>query len=162
VWGCAWPILRGWLEIAALLLVAAIAALVTGDGDTFFVVLVGGGAVLVLLDLSVFAKRNRRERDAQKRFWGLSVNVARHVRVVGRVQGVFFRQSAVNVAEGLDLAGWVRNCPDGSVEAHLEGDEISVGTMIEWLRLGPPDAQVDEVRVSEAEIEGFTRFELRH
>ena len=52
--------------------------------------------------------------------------VARHVRVTGRVQGVFFRAWAQGQARELGVSGWIRNCPDGSVEAHLGGEEDCV------------------------------------
>jgi len=87
--------------------------------------------------------------------------VARHVRVTGRVQGVFFRAWAQGEARELGISGWIRNCADGSVEAHLEGEEHDVTRMIERLRRGPSSAQVDEVTVEEAPAQGLGRFELR-
>jgi len=88
-------------------------------------------------------------------------DVARHVRVTGRVQGVFFRAWAQGEARELGISGWIRNCADGSVEAHLEGDEHDVTRMTERLRRGPSNAQVDEVSVEEASPQGLGRFELR-
>jgi len=87
--------------------------------------------------------------------------VAHHVRVTGRVQGVFFRAWAQGEARELGISGWIRNCADGSVEAHLEGEEHDVTRMIERLRRGPSSAQVDEVTVEEAPPQGLGRFELR-
>jgi acylphosphatase len=87
--------------------------------------------------------------------------VARHVRVTGRVQGVFYRAWAQGHARELGISGWIRNCPDGSVEAHLGGEENSVERMIERMRQGPSNAQVDELSVEDATIEGLGRFELR-
>jgi len=87
--------------------------------------------------------------------------VAHHVRVTGRVQGVFFRAWAQGEARELGISGWIRNCADGSVEAHLEGEEHDVTRMIERLRRGPSSAQVDEVTVEEAPAQGLGRFELR-
>jgi len=81
--------------------------------------------------------------------------------VTGRVQGVFFRQSAVDQARELGVAGWVRNCADGSVQAHIEGETGAVEAMLDWLRLGPAYAEVDAVQVTEAEIEASARFEIR-
>ena len=52
------------------------------------------------------------------------VTTARHVLVTGRVQGVFFRAWTDEQAQRLHVNGWVRNCPDGSVEVHLEGEEL--------------------------------------
>ena len=87
--------------------------------------------------------------------------IARHVRVTGRVQGVFFRQSAVDKAREFGVTGWARNCADGSVEAHVEGDEASVAAMTDWLHRGPSAAKVAEVHVEEAEPQRHDRFEVR-
>ena len=87
--------------------------------------------------------------------------IARHVRVMGRVQGVFFRAWTQGQARELGISGWIRNCADGSVEAHLDGSEDAVTRMIERMRQGPSDAQVDEITVDEAVSENSGRFELR-
>ena len=89
-------------------------------------------------------------------------HVACHVRVTGRVQGVFFRAWAEQQANALGVAGWVRNAADGSVEAHLEGERWSVQQLIDRLHQGPPSAQIAKVEVAEAEHEGGSRFEVRH
>ena len=73
------------------------------------------------------------------------------VRIHGRVQGVFFRAETRARAESLGLAGWVRNEPDGSVEALFEGDPERVDSMVEWCRRGPSGAHVDEVEVFDEE-----------
>ena len=86
---------------------------------------------------------------------------ARSVRVTGRVQGVFFRAWTQGQARELGISGWIRNCPDGSVEAHLVGDEDAVARMVERMRRGPSDARVDVLTVEEAEPETTGRFELR-
>ena len=82
------------------------------------------------------------------------------VRVTGRVQGVFYRQSTVEMAQGLGLRGWVRNLPDGSVEALFEGEREVVERATAWCRQGPPRATVREVTVlwldGPAECVGFT------
>jgi acylphosphatase len=67
------------------------------------------------------------------------------LRVEGRVQGVGFRVWARDEAERLGLDGWVRNEPDGSVRAHLEGAAAAVSAMLERLRAGPPGAAVTAV-----------------
>ena len=85
--------------------------------------------------------------------------LGRKVRIYGRVQGVFFRQWALGQARALGVSGWVRNCPDGSVEAHLIGDEAKLSEMIEGLRHGPPNAHVEGLVVDDAkpeEVEGFS------
>lgn len=87
---------------------------------------------------------------------------ARRVRVTGRVQGVFFRAWTQQQARELGVHGWVRNASDGSVEAHLEGDEAAVKTLIQRLWQGPPSADVEEVEVEEAAPEGRDLFQVRH
>ena len=81
------------------------------------------------------------------------------VRVTGRVQGVFYRQATREMADGLGLFGWVRNLPDGSVEALFEGERAAVEQAIAWCRQGPPRAAVDKVAVEwlegPAECVGF-------
>ena len=87
------------------------------------------------------------------------MTVARHVMITGRVQGVFFRAWAQGHARELGVSGWIRNCADGSVEAHLEGDENAVDRMIDRMRSGPSNARVEDVAVDDAELEGL---EVRH
>ena len=70
------------------------------------------------------------------------------VKIEGRVQGVFFRQSTVEMARSLGLTGWVKNCPDGSVEALFEGERNEVKKAVDWCYQGPPAAQVNHVDVS--------------
>lgn len=76
--------------------------------------------------------------------------IARRVRVFGRVQGVFFRAFTRDAAESAGVRGLVRNLPDGSVEAVLEGEESAVRRVIERMREGPPASRVDRVEVEEA------------
>ena len=75
------------------------------------------------------------------------VRVRAHVWISGRVQGVFFRAHTKEVAEKLGLTGWVRNLPDGRVEAVFEGEEDAVKEAIEWCKRGPPLAKVERVEV---------------
>ena len=84
-----------------------------------------------------------------------------HVRIHGRVQGVFFRADARARAESLGLAGWIRNAADGSVEAAFEGDEERVRSMVDWCRRGPSGARVDDVEVETEEPTGETGFHVR-
>lgn len=86
--------------------------------------------------------------------------VRRHVRVYGRVQGVYFRASVAEQARLNDVAGWVRNLVDGSVEAVFEGSEPAVARVIDFCRSGPPAARVDEVRVDAAPARGVRGFAL--
>jgi acylphosphatase len=85
----------------------------------------------------------------------------RRVVVHGLVQGVFFRDTTRRQAVQRGLAGWVRNNPDGSVEAVFEGDDEAVERLVELCRQGPPGARVESVDVLREEPEGLTRFEVR-
>lgn len=86
--------------------------------------------------------------------------IARRIVVSGRVQGVFFRDSTRRTAQARGVAGWVRNCEDGTVEAHLEGDPEAVESVIEWARSGPSRAEVTGVEVREVEPEDLRDFEV--
>lgn len=82
------------------------------------------------------------------------------VRVTGRVQGVSFRAYAAHEAVRLELVGWVRNEPDGSVAVHLQGPDDAVEEMIAWCRHGPPAAGVDRVELEDVEATGASSFEV--
>lgn len=89
--------------------------------------------------------------------------VTLRVFVSGRVQGVFYRASLAEKANGLDLTGFVRNLPDGRVEFVAQGDPDSVEALIEWSRQGPPMAgvaDVDSEVLSNAEAYG--EFSIRY
>ena len=90
------------------------------------------------------------------------MTIGRKVRVYGRVQGVFYRQWAVNRARPLGVSGWVRNCPDGTVEAHLIGEEDAVAGMIAAMRQGPSQARVEDLTVEAVEPEDVRGFSVRH
>jgi acylphosphatase len=75
------------------------------------------------------------------------VTVRARILVSGQVQGVFFRQSAVDEARRLGVAGFVRNLADGRVEAEAEGERAAVEALIRWCHRGPPGARVDAVDV---------------
>ena len=85
---------------------------------------------------------------------------ARRAVVQGRVQGVGFRFFTERAARELGVRGWVRNLPDGSVEALAEGDEAALTTFIERLKRGPLSSRVDRVEVAETPAQGFERFEI--
>jgi acylphosphatase len=74
------------------------------------------------------------------------------------VQGVFFRAETRDRAASLELAGWVRNNPDGSVEAVFEGERDRVESIVEWCRRGPAHAQVANVDVAWEEPQGDSGF----
>jgi acylphosphatase len=82
------------------------------------------------------------------------------VRVRGRVQGVFFRVEARDRARSLGLAGWVRNCSDGSVEAVFEGESERVRSMVDWCGRGPAGANVAAVDVEWEEPAGEASFRV--
>ncbi|WP_308465593.1 acylphosphatase [Rathayibacter soli] len=75
--------------------------------------------------------------------------IRRRVLVHGRVQGVGFRYSCAIEAQAHNVGGWVRNRPDGAVEALFEGAETDVAALVEWMRTGPPWAHVRAVEVVE-------------
>ena len=84
------------------------------------------------------------------------------VTISGRVQGVFFRDSAREKAENLGLAGWVKNAPDGRVEALFEGHSRNVREMVEWCERGPSQASVENVDADFEEARGdLEGFEVR-
>ncbi len=87
--------------------------------------------------------------------------VRAHVHVSGMVQGVFFRYETMERARVRGLAGWVRNLPDGRVEAVFEGPAEEVEGMVAWCHEGPRMARVDRVEVKREEPEGLQGFELR-
>jgi len=85
----------------------------------------------------------------------------RRVIVRGFVQGVGFRVSVARRAQTLRVAGWVRNRPDGAVEAVFEGEPEDVEALVAYAREGPRGARVDGVEVREEQPEGLARFEIR-
>jgi acylphosphatase len=80
--------------------------------------------------------------------------------VSGRVQGVFFRATCARLAREARLGGYVRNRPDGSVEAAFEGADDAVDRMVEWCREGPELARVDEVEVVAEQPVGDMTFRV--
>lgn len=81
--------------------------------------------------------------------------------VAGRVQGVGFREHARRRASRLGLKGWVRNAEDGTVLVHAEGPAEAVGALLDFLREGPRGAQVEDMTVEEAHVEGHEQFAIR-
>jgi len=81
-------------------------------------------------------------------------NTRIRLRIEGRVQGVWFRESTRRQAQALGLKGWVRNRPDGSVEVLAEGPAHAADKLIEWSHQGPPSARVDKVKISEEKWKG--------
>ncbi len=85
-----------------------------------------------------------------------------HVKIYGKVQGVWFRAHTKEMAEKLGIKGWVRNVPDGSVEAVFEGEEENLEEMIRWCHHGPPLARVTKVEIKYEEPKGEKEFRIRY
>ena len=93
----------------------------------------------------------------------MSNRVRVSIRVSGRVQGVFFRQTTAQEANRIGVKGWVKNLPDGDVQAVIEGEREEVDRLVQWCRYGPPSARVDEVKVTQETYTGeFTNFSVRY
>ena len=89
--------------------------------------------------------------------------VRKSVVVTGRVQGVAFRNNTQRVAVDLGVKGWVRNLPNGDVEACFEGEEAAVQSLVEWCRRGPSAARVDRLVETEGRHTGeFGSFLIRY
>ena len=83
-----------------------------------------------------------------------------HVLVAGRVQGVFYRSTCAEAARRLGVTGFVRNLPDGRVEAAFEGADADVDLMVAWCRRGPELARVDEMRVEPEPVRADAAFRV--
>ena len=91
----------------------------------------------------------------------MSERTTKRLRIHGRVQGVWFRESMRQEAERLAITGWVRNRMDGTVEAVVQGDAQAVDEMVAWARRGPRDAHVRRVEVDDEPADNFSAFEKR-
>lgn len=85
-----------------------------------------------------------------------------NIRVQGNVQGVFFRSNAEELAKKLNIVGYVRNEPDGSVYIEAEGKEQDLDQLVSWCHHGPDAADVEKVEVDEGEIQVFNGFEIKY
>lgn len=86
-----------------------------------------------------------------------------HLVITGRVQGVWFRANTQKKAKTLDLKGWVKNLPDGRVEAVFEGEKEQIDRIIEWCKKGPSFARVDDVQIQwETPMGDFTTFTITY
>tara|TARA_Y100000593_G_scaffold46836_1_gene88873 strand:+ start:2017 stop:2295 length:279 start_codon:yes stop_codon:yes gene_type:complete len=86
-----------------------------------------------------------------------------HIFVTGRVQGVFFRQSAKVMAIKNNAKGWVRNLDDGRVEIVAQGETQDIDNLAHWCKTGPANSRVDEFELSEENIsDEFETFEVRY
>jgi acylphosphatase len=83
--------------------------------------------------------------------------------VRGKVQGVYFRFNLQQVAMKNSVVGWVRNLPDGNVEALLEGNKEDVNQVVQWSKIGPENARVDEVKMDNGQYTGkYKDFIIRY
>ena len=87
--------------------------------------------------------------------------IARHLLILGRVQGVFYRNWTVETASSLGLAGWVRNRMDGSVEALVHGEADMVDRFVTLAQDGPPAAKVARIEAANAPVEALNGFEKK-
>ena len=84
-----------------------------------------------------------------------------HLIVLGRVQGVFFRYHTRSKAIELGLKGYAKNLPDGNVEVAAEGDESKLNELVDFIRKGPGNAKVTDIKINHKDIENFKSFEIR-
>ncbi len=86
-----------------------------------------------------------------------------HVIIHGRVQGVFFRMETQKAARQYGVTGWVRNLPDGTVEAVVEGPPGAVASLLEWCGRGPRHSRVDKLDITWEPFEGeYDSFEVTY
>ena len=86
-----------------------------------------------------------------------------HMVVSGRVQGVFFRQNTLNKAKELGVFGWVKNLPDGKLEAVFEGEKKKVEEIVNWAEKGPASVEVSDIKVKWQGYKGeFKGFKLKY
>jgi acylphosphatase len=81
-----------------------------------------------------------------------------NIKIIGQVQGVFFRHSAAKTARNLEIKGFVRNEPDGSVYLEVEGEDEHLDQFLEWCRTGPKHAKVEDLEVAEDGMKQFEEF----
>jgi acylphosphatase len=103
----------------------------------------------------------KRRRRARGYSIGKLPAVRQRVIVHGSVQGVGFRVAVARAAEARRVAGWIRNCPDGTVEAAFEGEPADVAALVAYCEYGPRGANVHRVESRDEEDEGLARFEIR-
>jgi len=83
-----------------------------------------------------------------------------HLIVSGKVQGVFFRATAKDVADEIGITGWVKNAEDGNVEAMAKGTQEQLQKFIDWCKKGPPKAVVTDVKIAPADEQVFDQFNV--
>lgn len=86
-----------------------------------------------------------------------------HLKITGKVQGVFYRKSAKIEADLLGIGGWIKNLKDGSVEASAGADKPKLEEFVAWCKKGPPFAKVENVEVEWKDTDsGYSEFEIRN
>ncbi len=86
-----------------------------------------------------------------------------NINVRGKVQGVYFRVTTLNVANDLKIFGTVCNEKDGSVSIEAEGSKIQLESFLKWCHQGPPRANVKEVKITKSTLKGYSKFSIiRH
>ena len=86
----------------------------------------------------------------------------KRIKVIGKVQGVYFRKSTKQQANKYSIAGYVRNMPDGSVEAVCQGEQENIDKFIEWCKIGPKSAIVEKVIIEDCDSIIEKKFEIRY
>jgi acylphosphatase len=108
-------------------------------------------------------KKNVNFRDSKNSENDGKEKISVRLLVTGKVQGVYFRFNLQQIAKKNYVVGWVRNLLDGRVEAFLEGNKGDVDKVIEWSKMGPENARVDEVKTNYLQYEGkFSDFIIQH
>jgi len=88
---------------------------------------------------------------------------AKHILIKGKVQGVFFRKNAKQIAEDLNIAGWVKNTDEGHVEIFAQAFEDELIEFINWCKQGPPKADVKNVQVNDVKPDaGIKHFSIKY
>ncbi len=82
------------------------------------------------------------------------------IKVTGKVQGVFYRQSTKAVADQLSIKGFIKNETDSSVYIEAEGEAVLIESFLEWCRQGPERARVEHVESTEGELKNYRNFEV--
>ena len=84
-----------------------------------------------------------------------------HLIIIGKVQGVYYRASAKDMADSLGIRGWVKNAPGGHVEVLASGRPENIERFVTWCKNGPPRAKVAEVQITEKEEMDFENFRIK-
>lgn len=83
-----------------------------------------------------------------------------NIKIYGKVQGIFFRVTAKEKADGLGITGFTKNEDDGSVYIEAEGEEKNLEEFLKWCKKGPSLAKVEKIETTESELKNFTKFEV--